>query len=169
MKKIVFIVSFIALIGFVYLSIAGRNVQTIESEIEINASPEKVWDIITDVDKWHEWSPTINASEGKAEIGSTVAITMMSKEAGKDGPKYSPRVIQMDVPRYFHWRAHMMAGFIFTNDKIIELEKTPSGTKVIHKETFKGLMAAAMKGGIETGVPPMLNMMNEALKDMAEK
>jgi len=143
--------------------------QTITTEIEIDAPPEKVWGIISDVDKWHEWSPTINASEGKAELGSIVAITMMSKEAGKDGPKYSPKIIQMDKPSYFHWRAHMIAGFIFTNDKIIELEKTDTGTKVTHKETFKGLMAAAMKGQMEKGVPSMLIMMNDALKDLAEQ
>ncbi len=143
--------------------------QTIKTEIEINASPEKVWDIISDVERWHEWSPTINASEGKAKTGSTVDITMMSKEAGKDGPKYSPKIIQMDELKYFHWRAHMMAGFIFTNDKIIEIEKTDAGTKVIHTETFKGLMAAAMKGQMAKGVPPMLNMMNKALKELAEK
>jgi hypothetical protein len=144
-------------------------VQTIGTEIDIEAPCEKVWAIITNVDKWHEWSPTINASEGKAEVGSVVTITMMSKEAGKDGPKYSPKIIKMDEPKYFHWRAHMMAGFIFTNDKIIELEPTATGTKVIHKETFKGLMAALMKGQMEKGVPTMLNMMNEALKELAEK
>jgi len=143
--------------------------QTIETEIEIAAPPEKVWGILTEVERWHEWSPTSNASEGTAELGSTLAITMMSKEEGKDGPKYNPKIIQIDEPNYFHWRAHMMAGFIFTNDKIIELEKTDTGTKVIHKETFKGLMAAAMKGQMEKGVPPMLNMMNDALKNLAEK
>ena len=143
--------------------------QTITTEIEILATPEKVWSIITDIDKWHEWSPTINASQGEAAVGSTVTITMMSKEAGKDGPKYSPEILKMDEPKYLHWRAYMMAGFIFTNDKIIELEKTETGTKVTHKETFKGLMAALMKGQMEKGVPPMLNAMNEALKKKAEQ
>jgi len=143
--------------------------QTVKTEIEISAPPEKVWAILTDIDKWHEWSPTINASQGEASVGSTLTITMMSKEAGKDGPKYSPKIIQMDEPTYFHWRAHMMAGFIFTNDKIVELEKTASGTKVIHTETFKGMMAALMKGQMDKGVPPMLNMMNDALKEIAER
>lgn len=142
--------------------------QTVKTEIEIYASPEKVWSIITDIDKWHEWSPTINKSAGQAAVDSTVTITMMSKEEGKDGPKYSPKIIQMDAPKYFHWRAHMMAGFIFTNDKIIELEKTDAGTKVTHIETFKGLMAVLMKGQMEKGVPPMLIMMNDALKELAE-
>ena len=116
------------------------------------------------------FEPLISSdTEGDAAVGFTVTITMMSKEAGKDGPKYSPEILQMGEPKYFHWRAHMMAGFIFTNDKIIELEKTDTGTKVTHKETFKGLMAALMKGQMEKGVPPMLNTMNEALKKQAEQ
>jgi len=143
--------------------------QTVKTEIEISAPLEKVWAIVTDIDKWQDWSPTINASHGEAAVGSTVTITMMSKEAGKDGPKYSPTILKMDEPTYFHWRAHMMASFIFTNDKIIELEKTETGTKVIHKETFKGLMAAMMKKQMDKGVPPMLNMMNDALKKVAEQ
>lgn len=169
MKKVFLVLGLLLLLGIVYLSISGRKMQTVETQIEIQAPPEKVWSIITDIDQWQDWSPTINASSGTAAVGSTVSITMMSKEAGKDGPKYNPQIIQMDEPNYFHWRAHMMAGFIFTNDKIIELEKTESGTKVTHKETFKGLMAAAMKGQMEKGVPPMLNMMNDALKEKAER
>lgn len=169
MKKIFLMLGLLLLLGIIYLAVIGREMQTIKTEIEIQAPPEKVWGIITDIDQWHEWSPTINGSAGQAAVGSTVSITMMSKEEGKDGPQYSPKILQMDEPNYFHWRAHMMAGFIFTNDKIIELEQTDTGTKVTHKETFKGLMAALMKGQMEKGVPPMLNMMNEALKEQAEK
>lgn len=142
--------------------------QTIESAIEIQAPPERVWAVITDIEKWQDWSPTINASQGEAAVDSTVTITMIGKEPGKDGPKYSPKIIKMDEPNYFHWRAHMMAGFIFTNDKIFELEKTESGTKLTHIETFKGIMAAMMKGQMEKGVPPMLSAMNDALKRIAE-
>lgn len=143
--------------------------QTVKTEIEILAPPAKVWEIITDIDKWQEWSPTINGSQGEASVGSSLSITMMSKEAGKDGPKYSPTIIELKEPNYFHWRAHMIAGFIFTNDKIIELEQTDTGTKVTHTETFKGLMTALMRGQMDKGVPPMLNMMNDALKQLAEQ
>ncbi len=169
MKRILQVLGVLVLLGIVYLAISGREMQTIKTEIEILAPPTKVWSILTDIDKWQEWSPTINASQGEASVGSTLTITMMSKDAGKDGPKYSPKIIQMDEPEYFHWRAYMMAGFIFTNDKIIKLEKTDTGTKVTHTETFKGLMAALMRGQMDKGVPPMLNTMNDALKPLAEQ
>lgn len=169
MKRFLQLLCLLLVLALVYLSIAGKKMQTVTTEIEIQAPPEKVWSLITDIDKWHEWSPIVNASEGQAAVDSTVTITMMGKEAGKDGPKYKPRIIQLDEPNYFHWRAHMMAGFIFTNDKIIELTKTETGTKVTHKETFKGMMAVLMKKQMDKGVPPMLNAMNDALKKMAEQ
>jgi len=63
----------------------------------------------------------------------------------------------------------MLAGFIFTNYKVFELEETTSGTLLTHKEMFKGLLAPIFCGQMEKGVPPMLNSMNKALKDLVEK
>ena len=169
MKKTIIILSALLFIGIIYLAIEGRNMQEIKTEIEISAPPSKVWEIIKDIEKWQEWSPTINASQGIASIGSKLSITMMSEEKGKDGPKYTPIILKLEEPKYFHWRAHMMAEFIFTNDKIFLLEEISTGTKVTHIETFKGLITPMFRGKIEKGVPPMLNLMNEALKDLAEK
>lgn len=143
--------------------------QEIKTEIEISAPPAKVWSIIMDINNWQEWSPIINDSKGIASVGSELSITMMGKEEGKDGPKYNPIVTALEEPNYFRWRAHMLAGFIFTNDKILELKETSSGTLVTHKETFSGLLAPIFCGQMEKGVPPMLNSMNKALKDLAEK
>jgi len=94
---------------------------------------------------------------------------MMGKEKGKDGPKYNPIITELEEPNYFRWRAHMLAGFVFTNDKIFELEETNSGTRLTHKEMFSGLLAPIFCGQMEKGVPPMLNSMNKALKELAEK
>jgi len=63
----------------------------------------------------------------------------------------------------------MLAGFIFTNDKVFELEETNTGTRLTHKELFSGLLAPIFCGQMEKGVPPMLDSMNKALKEQAEK
>ena len=157
------------LIGIIYLAIEGSDMQEIKTEIEISAPPSKVWGIIADIDNWQEWSPIINASHGVAAVGSKLSITMVGKEEGKDGPKYNPIITELDEPDYFRWRAHMLAGFIFTNYKIFELKETSSGTRLTHTESFKGLLAPIFCGQMEKGVPPMLNSMNAALKDLVEK
>jgi len=62
----------------------------------------------------------------------------------------------------------MIAGFIFTNDKIFKLEETETGTHLTHTETFKGLLAPIFSNHMEKGIPPILNSMNKALKALAE-
>ena len=155
--------------GIIYLVVAGSKLQEIKTEIEISAPPEKVWSIVSDINKWQEWSPIINESQGVAAVGSELTITMMGKEEGEDGPKYSPVITELEGPKYLRWQAHMLAEFIFTNYKIIELKETSSGTLLTHKELFRGLLAPIFCGQMEEGVPPMLNSMNQALKELAEK
>lgn len=169
MKKIILILIALVGAGITYLAVAGSKLQVIKTEIEISAPPAKVWSIISDINNWQEWSPIIKESHGTASVGSELTITMIGKEKGKDGPKYNPIITELDEPSYLRWRAHMLTGFIFTNYKILELEETSSGTRLTHKELFKGLLAPIFCGQMEKGVPPMLNSMNQALKELAEK
>ena len=169
MKKIILILIVLVGAGITYLAVAGSKMQEIKTEIEISAPPSKVWSIISDINNWKEWSPIINDSQGTATVGSELTITMIGKEEDKDGPKYNPIITELDKPNYLRWRAHMLAGFIFTNYKIFELEETGSGTRLTHTESFTGLLAPIFCSQMEKGVPPMLNSMNKALKDLAEK
>ncbi len=169
MKKIFIILIALVGSGILYLAISGSELQEIKTEIEISAPPSKVWAIITDINNWKKWSPIIKDSRGTVSVGSELSITMIGKDEGKDGPKYNPIITELKEPNYLSWRAHMLAGFIFTNYKIFELEETGSGTRLTHKELFKGLLAPVFCGQMEKGVPPMLNSMNKAMKDLAEK
>jgi len=60
-------------------------------------------------------------------------------------------------------------NLFFTNEKIFEIEATKSGTRLTHKETVSGLLAPIFCDQMEKAVPPMLNSMNKALKELAEK
>ena len=94
---------------------------------------------------------------------------MIGKEKGTDGPNYAPIITQLIEARNMTWTATMMAGFVMTNGKTLELEETSSGTKLTHKETFSGLMSVLMWSHMKEGVPPILNSMNQALKEQAEQ
>lgn len=169
MKKIILIIVVLVGAGITYLAVAGSKLQEIKTEIEISAPPSMVWSILADINAWKEWSPIIKESSGTASVGSELSITMIGKEEGKEGPTYNPVITVLNEPGYLEWRAHLMSEFIFTNYKVLELEETNSGTRLIHKEKFKGLLAPIFCGQMEKGVPPMLNAMNQALKELAEK
>lgn len=142
--------------------------QELTTNIDINATPDKVWRVLTDINQWKDWNPIVNQATGKASAQGKLDIVMRGKD-GKNGPRYSPVVTDFEEPSCFRWRAKMITGFLFTNDKVFELEETSTGTRVTHKEVFSGLLAPLFCGNIEKGVTPMLNSMNEALKKVAEK
>ena len=168
MKKTLLIIAILLVTAATTLLILGNNMREVSTEIIIAAPADEVWDILTNINDWEDWSPIINQSSGNVSLGSTLTITMMSDEEGIDGPKYSPTITILDQPHTFRWRATMMAGFVMTNDKAFELKETSTGTHVVHKEYFKGMFVPLFWSNVEKNVPAMLNSMNEALKAKAE-
>lgn len=51
-----------------------------EVTIDINAPPEKVWDVVADVDRWPGWTESVHdiavTSEGEFGLGSTARIDL---------------------------------------------------------------------------------------------
>ena len=167
-KKLISIAFVLILTSVVILSVKGSTMREIRSEIEIAAPPAKVWSILMNFDSWKEWNPIVIEASGVAALGSALSVTMRN-EAGKDGPKYAPVVTVSQEPKSFRWRAIMMFEFLFTNDKVFELEATAGGTRLIHTELFSGIVVPLFWSKLNEGVPPMLKSMNDALKARAEK
>lgn len=168
MKKLILIIFILILTSGLILWTKGNTMREIRTEIEIAAPPTKVWSILTDFNNWKNWNPIVNQVSGVASLGSELSVTMRGDD-GKDGPKYMPIVTNFEEPTFFRWRGKMMAEFIMTNDKVFELEETGSGTRLIHKELFSGMLVPLFWSKFDKGVPPMLKSMNDALKTKAEK
>ena len=48
------------------------------NEIEIQSTPERVWEVLTDFDKYPEWNPLLCRAEGKLIVGEKVSLTAKS-------------------------------------------------------------------------------------------
>jgi hypothetical protein len=84
------------------------------------------------------------------------------------GGRYKAQILAADPVRMMHWMAHMMAGFLFQNEKVIVLESRNGKTFLTHKEKFSGILVPLFWGKMEKWVPSMLNAMNSALKKKVE-
>jgi len=168
MGKALYIPLLILAVALMYLWEKGREPLEISTEIEISAPPQQVWDVIADIDKWEQWAPLIASATGVALYGNTVSITMAGKHEYQQGPSYHPVITRLEEPYYLSWRAVMMAGFLITNEKVLELEQTAAGTRVIHKELFRGMLVPVVNGKLNDNVPYMLQSLNKALKDKLE-
>mgnify|MGYP003385905647 CR=1 FL=1 len=141
--------------------------KTITTSIEINAPIEKVWNALMAFDQWNGWNP-ISKAKGKAYLDEEILLTMKVTQDNKKEMNYKATVVELEPTTYFRFRAKMMAGFMFTNDKIFELSQEGDVTTLKHTETFSGLMVKLFWKKLETGVPVMLDATNEALKAKLE-
>lgn len=139
----------------------------LKSEIQIAAPIDKVWQVLTGFDLWKDWNPMVNSASGSATPNSKVDIIMRGPD-GKDAMKYQATVLEANSPKSFRWRATMMSGLIFTNDRVFELREENGGTVLINKEEFSGLMVPLFWNKMSLFVVPMLEEMNKALKSKLE-
>lgn len=146
----------------------GINKKELRTEIDIGASSTEVWNILVNINSWKEWNPIISNSSGEVSVGSKLIMEMKGK-GDEAGPKYEPVITKLEEPNIFHWRAKMGFEFLFTNDKFMELQTVGSGTKLIHREEYSGLLVPIFWDMLEEGALPMLNSMNEALKKKSEQ
>ncbi len=74
-----------------------------EVSVEIDATPDQVWRVLTDVERWPEWTPSVTRverlDEGPFQVGTTTRIKQ---------PKFPPavwRVTELEPGQSFSWTA----------------------------------------------------------------
>lgn len=139
----------------------------LKTEIQISSNPDKVWEIITDLPGWSKWNPIVNKMEGKLEVGAALFITMCD-DKGNDSKSYKAIITAIDEKKRFSFIGIMMAKFMFSAERIIELEDSQGGTLFIQREIYTGLMVPLFWKKLNEQASSMLNSMNEALKNKAE-
>ncbi|MBL4755410.1 MAG: SRPBCC domain-containing protein [Flavobacteriales bacterium] len=140
----------------------------INTEIEILSTPDEVWQILMELPNWSKWNPIVNKIEGDLKIGGELSITM-SNSKGDNGKKYKSIIVELDENKRFSFIATMMAKFMFSAERIIELRATEKGTIFIQREIYTGLMVSLFWKKLSTDATEMLNSMNKALKKEVEK
>jgi len=137
------------------------------NEIVIAASGETVWDILIDLDKYHEWNPLLYQASGKVEVGETVVVH--AKTASKD-MKFICEVTRVEPLREFAWRFPVIHPILFRGEHVFRIEPIDEDrVRFIDREWFKGLLLPTQAKDLKTnGLMAMIEM-GKALKDRAER
>ena len=141
--------------------------QHIETEILINAQPEKVWAVLTDFEKYSTWNPFIKSIEGEKAVGNKLKVLIQPPNGG--GMTFKPVVLAYDVNKEFRWRGKLGISGIFDGEHYFRLiDMGESTTKFIHGEKFSGILVPLM-GGTLSKTREGFQLMNEALKRECEQ
>lgn len=134
-----------------------------ESAAVIEADPQTVWNVLTDLPNWTDWDSAIVRTEGVIEYGATVKLwpEVNPKRA------FTVRVTELDPPRAMTFDGGMPLG-LFRGTRTYRLEATDDGaTRFIMRETYSGLLARLVTRSIPD-LQPSFERFARGLKDRAE-
>ena len=142
--------------------------KTISTEILINTSKEKVWNILSDFPAYPDWNPFITEISGELKNGSRLNVVLKIDE--KKESKFNPELISVIPGEKFCWRGKLVMKGVFDGTHYFILEETEDGkTLLTHGENFQGFLAGFILKRIKSETLAAFERMNLAMKEKAEK
>lgn len=141
---------------------ANENAPVIaRGEIEINANPDTIWDVLVDIKNWPQWNPEIKSAslEGEVAEGSkfrwkarSISITSIFQEVNK--------------PRLLSWTGKTMG---IKAVHIWKLEPINDATIIQTEESWEGPFTRLMKGNAQDMLQKSIDSGLQYLKQEIEK
>lgn len=150
---------------FVHTKNPEVDQQGLQTEIDIEASPEKVWREITRFERYSEWNPFIVSAKGSGKTGERMEIVI--RPPGGAEFRFKNQIIDRVENEFLTWRGSFLVRGVFDGTHFFRLEKTDRGTRLIHGEVFEGVLVGIL-AKLLAGTKRGFQLMNEALKVRCE-
>lgn len=138
----------------------------LHTEIDIDATPDVVWQVLSDLDAYAEWNPFITSAAGRPEVGQKL-INRLEPPGGR-AMTFKPSVTVVEDGKVFEWLGELGFSGVFDGRHRFELEASPNGTKFTQAESFDGVLVGLMRNSLDTQTKAGFEVMNVALKARAE-
>jgi hypothetical protein len=138
----------------------------IETSIDIDAPPQRVWALLTDFAGMPKWNPFIKSITGRLATGSRLAVYIVPP--GKAGMTFHPTILTANPGRELRWLGHFLVPGIFDGEHYFLI--TPvggSGSRLTQGEKFAGILVGLF-GSTLSATEIGFQAMNAALKKTAE-
>ena len=142
--------------------------RTLDTSVPIDATPDEVWRVLTDFDRYPEWNPFITSIAGPLETGARLAVSLTPR--GGRTIRMKPAVRAVEPGRRLVWLGHLGVPGIFDGEHefIVEPAERPGGGSVFRqRETFRGALVPLV-GRLLERTRTGFEAMNYALKERVE-
>jgi hypothetical protein len=139
----------------------------LNTEIEIDAPAERVWQELLAFDAYSEWNPFITRIAGRPEQGAELDLTFSLPEGGEYSAR--PMVIRVNPGQELRWHGKSWLRGLFDTEHWFRLQ--PLGeqrTRFVHGQEFKGLLLKLMERRLTLTARGCVYM-NQALKRRVEQ
>ena len=141
--------------------------KTIETNIVIDSTPEKIWDVLTNFEEYELWNPFMTKVVGNASLGSKIEVNIRTI-SGKNR-SYYPIITKCETNKELRWKGKSVLPGVFDGERVFVLEKSDDDkVSFSHKEIFSGLGVKLVGNKLDENLREGFVRMNEALKVRAE-
>jgi hypothetical protein len=139
----------------------------ISTTIEIAATPENVWAVLTDLASYPQWHPMYQAVTGQLAAGSTLTITSTHPASGRSMTA-RVKVLTAEPDTELRW-VSKMAG-VTISERIFQLSPAAGGTSLVQAASYRGLGRSRSRAMIKTvsRIEGGFEAINQAIKQRAE-
>lgn len=92
----------------------------IRTEIKIETTADKVWEVLTDFTHYPEWNPFIKYLKGTPMEGTKIEVKMVPRES--KGMIFKPKVLKLRRDKEFSWLGHVVIPGLFDGEHVFELK-----------------------------------------------
>ena len=138
----------------------------IRNDIEIGGPVERVWEVLTGFDRFHEWNPVIRKVAGTLTVGKDVVISVAAPTGHLD---WNVTVVRVDPGREFAWTFSERHPWLYRGEHTFRVEPIDAHrTRYLDRETFNGLLVPGRKRRLGTVTKAGMVAMGDALKQRVE-
>lgn len=141
--------------------IPERAAILLRAELLVHASPERVWQVLTDMERWGQWHRGVNFAALRGELRSGARLDWHA-----DGMRLRSTLTEVDEPRHLGWVSRAMgAGGV--HRWTLEPHGTDS-TLVRSEEAWDGLLVSLLRRTLRRTLERSRTHWLEGLKARAE-
>ncbi len=140
----------------------------VRTEIEIRATPERVWNVLTGFAAYPDWNPFIRYLDGPVAVGARLDAHI--QPPGGRAMRFRPRLLAATHDRELRWLGHLGVPGVFDGEHSFRIEPLDADrVRFVQEESFAGLLAPLVLRFVERGTRQGFEAMNRALKARAEQ
>ncbi|MCP2343631.1 SRPBCC domain-containing protein [Actinomadura rupiterrae] len=140
---------------------------SISETIRIDASPERVWEVLADLDSYPQWNPFIREAAGALVAGSRLTIKLFPGTGGRPST-FRPVVRVVRPGRELCWKGKVLVPGLLDGEHRFEIEADGGDACVVtQSERFTGLLVPLLGKTIERTTADF-RALNQALRRRAE-
>jgi hypothetical protein len=140
--------------------------------VDIEAPPERVWQVLMDLPAYPEWNPFVTRAEGEVAVGATVSFTGPPVKALLR-TRMPATVLEVSPGRRLRFRVRLvrtgLPGLLQVEQTMTLEPRDDGGVRLWEGARFTGLLVPLLTRALNREHTPSFLAMNDALKERAER